>query len=50
MNNIKVSDDVIIKTFFRSSHGIKRVAGYLGLPASYVGAVIIKYKKKNNLR
>jgi len=50
MEKIKVSDDVIIKTFFRSSHSIKKIAGALGLPKSYVGAVIIKYKKKHHLR
>jgi len=50
MEKLKISDDIIIKSFFRSSHSIKKIAGVLGLPKSYVGTVIIKYKKKHQLR
>ena len=50
MERLKVSDDVIIKTFFRSSHSIKKIAGALGLSKSYVGKIITQYKKKHHLR
>ena len=40
----------IVETYFRNSHGIRGTAGRLGLPKSYVGMVITKYKKKHNIR
>jgi len=46
----KISERVIINTFFRSTRGIKGTAGYLGLSKSYVGKIITQYKKKYNLR
>jgi len=44
------SEKEIIKQFFRNSKGIRGTARYFGLPKSYVGKIITKYKKKNNIR
>ena len=38
---VVVSDEEIIRTFFRSSRGIKSVAGQLNIPKPKVGKVII---------
>ena len=46
----KISINKIIKYYMRTSKGIKATAGYFGLSKSYVGCVINKYKKANNIR
>tara|TARA_B100000795_G_C22593477_1_gene358368 strand:- start:348 stop:488 length:141 start_codon:yes stop_codon:yes gene_type:complete len=45
-----ISDAVIIATFFRNSHGIKSTARYFGIPMVRVAKVILRYKKKHNIR
>jgi hypothetical protein len=40
----------IIRYFMTTSKGIKSTAGYFGLPRSYVGQIINRYKKKHNIR
>jgi DNA-directed RNA polymerase specialized sigma subunit len=50
MFTIKEKDALIIKTYFRSTRGIKGTAGVLGLSKSYVGKIISQYKKKHGLR
>ena len=44
------TDEEIIKYYFRTSKGIKGIAGYLGISKSRVGKVINIYKKKHNIR
>ena len=44
------SEKEIIRQYFRNSRGIRGVARYFGLPKSYVGAIINKYKKIHNIR
>ena len=48
MDIIKISK--IIKYYMSTSKGIKGTAGYFGLPTSYVGSIINKYKKKKGIR
>ena len=50
MTDKHVSDSVIISTFFRNSRGIKATARYLGIPIIRTAQVILKYKKKHNIR
>ena len=45
-----ISDNHIIAFYFGTSKGIKGTAGYFGLPKSYVGKIINRYKKKHNIR
>ena len=45
-----IDDSVIISTFFRNSRGIKATAGYLGIPMTRASQVILRYKKKHNIR
>ena len=40
----------IIRYFMRTSKGIKGTARHFGLPYSYVGALIIQYKKRRGIR
>ncbi len=41
---------LILNYFFTTSHGIKHTARKFGLTTSYVGKLIIRYKKKNEIR
>jgi hypothetical protein len=50
MTDKYVSDAVIISTFFRNSRGIKATARYLGIPMTRAAQVILRYKKKHNIR
>lgn len=45
-----ISDEEIIKVFFRNTHGIRGCAAVLGVRKSRVGAVILAYKRKHNIR
>jgi hypothetical protein len=45
-----VTEKEIIRNFLRNSRGIRGTARHFGLSKSYVGAIINKYKKKNNIR
>ena len=45
-----VSPKEIIRYFMRTSKGIKATARHFGLPYSYVGALIIQYKKQKCIR
>ena len=45
-----ISDKKIIKYYFRTSKGIKGIAGYLGISKIRVGKVITIYKKKYNIK
>jgi hypothetical protein len=45
-----VSSRKIISYFMRTSKGIKGTARHFGLPYSYVGTLIIKYKKRKGIR
>jgi len=40
----------IIRYFMRTSKGIKGTARHFGLSLSYVGALIIRYKKQKGIR
>jgi hypothetical protein len=40
----------IISYFMQTSKGIKGTARHFGLSYSYVGALIIKYKKRRGIR
>jgi hypothetical protein len=42
--------DDVISYFMRTSKGIKAVARHFGLPVSYVGSLINRYLKENNIR
>lgn len=44
------SEREIINCYLRNSRGIRGAARHFGLPISYVGAIINKYKKKHNIR
>jgi len=44
------SEREIINCYLRNSRGIRGAARHFGLPTSYVGAIINKYKKKHNIR
>jgi len=43
-------DKEIIAYYMRTSKGIRGTARYFGLPVSYVGALINRHIKKNNIR
>tara|TARA_X000000368_G_C22894232_1_gene651087 strand:+ start:592 stop:735 length:144 start_codon:yes stop_codon:yes gene_type:complete len=45
-----VNDAEVIAYFMRTSKGIRAVARYFSLPVSYVGALINRYIKENNIR
>lgn len=45
-----VSSKEIIRYFMRTSKGIKGTLRHFGLPYSYVGALIIQYKKQKGIR
>ena len=45
-----ITEKQIIQQYLRNSSGIRGAARYFGLPKSYVGAIINKYKKKHNIR
>lgn len=45
-----VNDSEIIAYFMRTSKGIRNVARHFELPKSYVGAVISRYIRENNIR
>ena len=47
MTRRRININDIIKYYMRSS---KATASYFGLPKSFVGSVINKYKKTNNIR
>ena len=47
---IMVTDNEIIKTFFRNSRGIRGCARTLGISKIRVAKVILKYKRINNIR
>lgn len=40
----------LIKYYMRTSKGILATSRYFGLPKSYVGSIINKYKKKHDIR
>lgn len=40
----------IISYFMRTRRGIRGTARYFGLPKSYVGSIVNKYKKKRGIR
>jgi hypothetical protein len=44
-----MNDADVIAYFMRTSKGIRGVARYFGLPVSYVGALISRYVKENNI-
>ncbi|MHA1476160.1 MAG: hypothetical protein ACTSQ5_13370 [Promethearchaeota archaeon] len=44
------SSKEIIRYFMRTNKGIKGTARHFSLPYSYVGALIIQYKKKKGIR
>jgi len=44
-----MTDKDIIAYFMRTSKGIRGVARYFGLPVSYVGSLISRYVKENNI-
>ena len=45
-----ISNEEIIKYYFRTSKGIKGIAGYLGISKIRVGKVITLYKKKHQIK
>ena len=45
-----ITNKQIIKYFFSTNKGIKGTAGYFGLSKTYVGKIIIEFKKKHNIR
>ena len=45
-----ITEKEIIAQFMRNSKGIRGVARFFGLPTSYVGAIISRYLKSNNIR
>ena len=45
-----VTDEEIIRVFFGNSHGIRGCAGRLGISKIRVANVILKYKRKHNIR
>jgi len=50
MTQRRININEVIKYYMRTSKGIKATARYFGLPKSFVGSVINKYKKANNIR
>ena len=50
MTHRRININDIIKYYMRTSKGIKATARHFGLPKSFVGSVINKYKKANNIR
>lgn len=49
-NKTVVSDKAIIFFFMGTSKGVRGTARYFGLPVHYVGSVINKHRKINNIR
>ena len=47
---MEASTKEIIRYYMRGSRGIRATAKYFGLPLSYVGALIHRYKKRYNIR
>jgi len=45
-----ITDQIIINTFFRNSHGIRGCAGQLGISKTRVSVVILAYKRAHNIR
>jgi len=45
-----VNDAEVIAYFMKTSKGMRAVARYFSLPVSYVGALINRYIKENNIR
>ena len=45
-----VTDEEIIRVFFGNSHGIRGCARRLGITKLRVSNVILKYKRKHNIR
>jgi len=45
-----VTEKQIIEQYFRNTKGIRGTARYFGLPVTYIGAVINRYKKRNHIR
>ena len=46
----KIKDSDIISFYMRNNRGIRCVARHFGLPTSYVGALISRYIRENNIR
>jgi hypothetical protein len=46
----KITDKEIIRVFFGNSHGIGGCAGRLNITKIRVAKVILKYKRKHNIR
>lgn len=44
-----VNDTEVISYFMRTSKGIRGAARHFGLPISYVGALISRFVKENNI-
>ena len=45
-----IKDNHIIAFYFGTSKGIKGTAAHFGLPKSYVGSVINRYKRRRGIR
>ena len=45
-----IKDNHIIAFYFGSTKGIKGTAAHFGLPKSYVGSVINRYKRLHSIR
>ena len=45
-----IKDKYIIAFYFGSTKGIKGTAAHFGLPKSYVGSVINRYKRLHSIR
>lgn len=50
MQQIKININDIIRYYMRTSKGIKGTSAHFGLHVSFVGCIINKYKKANNIR
>ena len=50
LQRMVASSREIIRYFMQTSKGIKGTARYFGLPYSYVGTLIIQYKKQKGIR
>lgn len=46
----EITDEEIIKVYFGNSHGIRGCAGRLGISRIKVSKVILKYKRRHNIR
>ena len=44
------SEKEIIDCYLRNSRGIRGAARHFGLPKSYVGAIVNRYKRRHNMR